>query len=463
MSEVIVIVVALVGGLIVGVCAGFFGGRAAGYRETANRIVEAEAQIAKAEATLQEVRSQHQIDKDEMIELRTHLSAAEAQKVEAETQLRGTVKALDEQKTILAGAQREFTTAFEALADRALKSNSQTFLDLAKTSFASIHAEAKGELAQHQQAIENLLKPLDDALKRYEDQILNMEKERQSAYGGLDVNLKLLAEAHARLQRETGNLVTALRSPQVRGRWGELTLKRVAELAGMVQHCDFFEQEMTGDAANRQRPDMIVQLPNNRRIVVDAKTVLSAYLEAVEAQDDATRDEKMREHTNQVRSRLNELSSKAYWNQIPDAPEFVVLFLPGEQFLGAALDHDRTLIEDGFAKGVVLATPTTLVALLKTVAYGWRQEALAENAQAISTLGKDVFERLALFIEHLEDVGASLTNGVTSYNKAVRSLEGRLLPAARKFKEMGISSEKGIGQLESIEQVPQKLSKINPP
>jgi len=351
--------------------------------------------------------------------------------------------------------------AFKALADEALKGNNQKFLDLAKTAFATVQAEAKGDLAQRQQAIEGLLKPLNDALKRYEDHIAEMEKSRQSAYGGLDAHLKSLAQAHERLQRETGNLVKALRAPQVRGQWGEITLKRVAELAGMVEHCDFIEQETATGEDGRLRPDMIVQLPAGREIVVDAKAVLSAYLEAVEAQDDAVRQERLRQHATQVRGRMEQLSAKAYWSQFPQAPEFVVLFLPGEQFLGAALEYDRTLIEDGFEKRVVIATPTTLIALLRAVAYGWRQEQLAENAQAISSLGKDLFERMAILAEHLEDVGSALTKGVTAYNKAVGSLEARVLPAARKFKDLGIGSDKEVPRLEAVEQAPRPMPEVD--
>jgi len=288
-----------------------------------------------------------------------------------------------------------------------------------------------------------------------------MERARQSAYGGLDQHLKTLAQAHERLQQETGNLVKALRSPQVRGQWGEITLKRVVELAGMVEHCDFREQETVQGETGRLRPDMIIQLPAGRQIVVDAKTVLAAYLEAVEAQDDEVRRERLRQHATQVRARMDQLSAKAYWSQFAQAPEFVVLFLPGEQFLGAALEYDRTLIEEGFAKKVVIATPTTLIALLRAVAYGWRQEQLAENAQAISALGKDLFERMAVLAEYLSDVGASLNKSVTAYNKAVGSLEARVLPSARRFKDLGIGSEKDIPKLESLEQAPRPVPEVD--
>ena len=360
-----------------------------------------------------------------------------------------------------AKAKDQLADTFKALATDALRGNNETFIGQATQAFKTVKTEAEGDLAQRQQAIEGLIKPLNEALQRYETQIANMERARQSAYGGLDQHLKTLAQAHERLQQETGNLVKALRSPQVRGQWGEITLKRVAELAGMVEHCDFREQETVQGETGRLRPDMIIQLPAGRQIVVDAKTVLAAYLEAVEAQDDEVRRERLRQHATQVRARMDQLSAKAYWSQFAQAPEFVVLFLPGEQFLGAALEYDRTLIEEGFAKKVVIATPTTLIALLRAVAYGWRQEQLAENAQAISALGKDLFERMAVLAEYLSDVGASLNKSVTAYNKAVGSLEARVLPSARRFKDLGIGSEKDIPKLESLEQAPRPVPEVD--
>jgi len=360
-----------------------------------------------------------------------------------------------------AKAKDQLADTFKALATDALRGNNETFIGQATQAFKTVKTEAEGDLAQRQQAIEGLIKPLNEALQRYETQIASMERARQSAYGGLDQHLKTLAQAHERLQQETGNLVKALRSPQVRGQWGEITLKRVAELAGMVEHCDFREQETVQGETGRLRPDMIIQLPAGRQIVVDAKTVLAAYLEAVEAQDDEVRRERLRQHATQVRARMDQLSAKAYWSQFAQAPEFVVLFLPGEQFLGAALEYDRTLIEEGFAKKVVIATPTTLIALLRAVAYGWRQEQLAENAQAISALGKDLFERMAVLAEYLSDVGASLNKSVTAYNKAVGSLEARVLPSARRFKDLGIGSEKDIPKLESLEQAPRPVPEVD--
>ncbi len=405
----------------------------------------------RAEALAEELRRQEEADHLELDRLRRELTDISRARAVAETQAAEAAKHVEEQKALLAQARHELAESFQALSGEALKQNNEAFLNLAKTSFQTLHAEAKGDLAQRQQAIDELVKPLSETLHRYDEQLRQLEQSRQAAYGGLDQHLKSLADTQQRLQQETGNLVNALRAPAVRGRWGEITLKRVAELAGMVAHCDFLEQESVMGDDGRLRPDMIVQLPGGRQIVVDAKTVLAGYLEAYEATDDEHRVEGLRRHAAQVRLRINDLSVKAYWSQFHQAPEFVVLFLPGEQFLGAALEQDPRLIEDGFAQGVVLATPTTLMALLRAVAYGWRQERLTAHAEEAGRLGKDLYERMAILAEHLNDVGLSLGKSVLAYNKAVGSLETRILPAARRFKELGVSSEKEIPSLDPVE------------
>ena len=407
----------------------------------------------RAETLAEELRRQETADHTELDRLRRELTDSSRARAVAETQAAEAAKHAEEQKALLAQARHDLAESFQALSGEALRQNNEAFLNLAKTSFQTLHTEAKGDLAQRQQAIDELVKPLSESLHRYDEQVRHLEQSRQAAYGGLDQHLKSLADTQQRLQQETGNLVNALRTPAVRGRWGEITLKRVAELAGMVAHCDFIEQESVTVDDGRLRPDMIVQLPGGRQIVVDAKTVLVGYLEAHEAKDDERRVEGLRRHAAQVRLRVNDLSVKAYWSQFQQAPEFVVLFLPGEQFLGAALEQDPHLIEDGFAQGVILATPTTLMALLRAVAYGWRQERLTAHAEEAGRLGKDLYERMANLAEHLNDVGQSLGKSVLAYNKAVGSLETRILPAARRFKDLGVSSEKDIPSLGPVEVV----------
>ncbi|HTL62932.1 MAG TPA: DNA recombination protein RmuC [Nitrospira sp.] len=456
MVETTAFIWALYGGLL-------FGGAAAGlwYRARLRarfhaQFDEAIARAHRAETLADELRRSRAEDGAMLERLRADLAEAVKACAIAETQAAGSLKHVEEQKLLLAQARHDLAESFQALSGEALKQNNDAFLSLAKTTFQALHAEAKGDLAQRQQAIDALVKPLSESLHRYDEQLRQLEQSRQAAYGGLDQHLKLLAETQQRLQQETGNLVNALRAPAVRGRWGEITLKRVAELAGMVAHCDFFEQESVLSDDGRLRPDMIVQLPGGRQIIVDAKTVLSGYLDAHEAPDQERRLEGLRRHAVQVRARINELSLKAYWSQFEQAPEFVVLFLPGEQFLGAALEQDPRLMEEGFAQGVVLATPTTLMALLRAVAYGWRQERLTAHAEEAGRLGKDLYERMASLAEHVNDVGQSLGKSVLAYNKAVGSLETRILPAARRFKDLGVSSEKEIAALQPVEVVARK-------
>ena len=352
---------------------------------------------------------------------------------------------------------RQFKDIFNAMAADALKDNNAQFLRLAKENLEKLHIKAEGELEKREKAIENLVKPISDALEKTETQVRKMEADRQQAHGALSKHLETIAESHRTLQGETRNLVQALKRPEVRGQWGEMTLKRLAELAGMVEHCDFYEQESVQTDEGKQRPDMVVRMPDKREIIVDAKTPLDAYLSAVEASDDAERARLLERHARNVRARVKELASKSYWKQFKYSPDFVVLFIPGDQFLSAALDLDHALIEDALSQQVILATPTSFVALLRAVAYGWRQETLAENAEAIREVGQEMFGRLTTFAEHLSRLGRSLDNSVDAYNKAVGSYDTRILPGARKFTEMGVAAKKEAPKLEQIERATRQV------
>ncbi len=346
-------------------------------------------------------------------------------------------------ETSTARDRQALSDHFAALSGAALRRNSGTFLKLARESLKQHHVRAQADLAEREKSIDALVGPIRDALDKTEQQIRQIEKERREAYGALTRHLESLAETQSQLHGETRNLVQALRRPEVRGQWGELTLRRLVELAGMVAHCDFVEQpRVAGDEGNR-RPDMVVHLPEGRQIVVDAKTPLDAYLNAMELQGGEQRAA-FAAHARNLRTRIRELADKQYWSQFPDTPEFVVMFIPGEQFLSAALDVDRSLQESALAQRVVLATPNNFVALLKTIAFGWRQQSITENAEQIRRLGEDLHGRLATFFDHLTRSGKALNNAVESYNRAVGSLERQVLPGARRFTELGIQAKKTL-------------------
>lgn len=386
---------------------------------------------------------------------------ATAARLEAE--LAGERRRAEERIAALDDARDQLRETFGAMASEALKHNSGEFLKLAQENLKAFHVRAEGALTQREQAVENLVKPIREALEKTELQMRRMENERKEAYGSLTKHLETMAESQRLLQGETRNLVQALRRPEVRGQWGELTLKRLAELAGMVDRCDFYEQEQVQTETGRQRPDMIVRMPDGREIVVDAKTPLDAYLNAVEAGDDDTRKRELERHARKVRERVRELSAKAYWQQFRNAPDFVVLFIPGDQFLTAALDQDRSLLEDALAAKVILATPTSFVALLRAVAFGWRQEALTENAEQIRKLGELLYQRLGTFAEHLAKLGKNLDASIGAYNKAVGSFDTRILPGARKFAELGIASTDAVAELEQIERAARSVQSAADP
>jgi DNA recombination protein RmuC len=355
-------------------------------------------------------------------------------------------------------AAETLQNTFKALASDALRSNNSSFLQIAQETLKRFQSEAQGDLEARQKAVENLVDPVRESLNKVDAQIQQMEKERINAYGGLRQQVESLITTQKELQSQTGNLVRALRTPNVRGRWGEIQLRRVVEIAGMLPYCDFAEQETITGESGRLRPDLVVKLPGGKRVVVDAKTPLQAFLDAFETTDEDTRRTCLLNHARQVRDHINTLSGKKYWEQFESTPEFVVMFLPGETFFSAALEQDTGLIEHGVLNKVIPASPTTLIALLKAINYGWNQEKLARNAQAISEMGKELHDRLRKLAVHITGVGTNLDRAVDAYNQAVGSLESRVLVSARKFAELGASVAEDIPELEPIETTARALS-----
>lgn len=373
----------------------------------------------------------------ERADLSVRLSTANAELAAERAAATERLKSLQE-------AHERLTNEFKALSADALARNNQSFLELARESFGQLRQQSAGDLEQRRQAIAELVKPLRESLEKVDGKIGLIEKARAEAYGSLGEQLKSLSAAQGLLQSETARLSTALRSTATAGTWGELQLRRVVELAGMTAYCDFYEQESITLEAGRLRPDMVLRMPGDQHIVIDAKAPNEAYREAVTATDETVRAQKMAEHAAKVRGHIDALGAKAYWEQFQPSPEFVVLFLPGDQFLAGALQGDPGLVDRAISKKVLLATPSSLIALLKAAAYGWRQEAVSKNAEEISALGRQLHDRICTFAEHLEKVGKGLDAAARAYNAAIGSFESSVLPGGRKFVELGAKGTKAL-------------------
>lgn len=378
-----------------------------------------------------------------------------ARGVETELAVRDSVER--ERELSHAAAREELSDAFSRLSGEALRYNNEQFLALAQQRLQRQSEVAQMELKEREVAIDTLIKPIREALVKTERQIQAIESERKESFGALTEHLRLVTESQHALRTETRNLVTALRRPEVRGRWGELTLRRLVELAGMAEHCDFEEQVTVGSDDVTLRPDMVVNLPDDRHIVVDVKTPLDAYLAAIEATDDDQRARYLQRHAQNVRQRVRKLAEKGYWAQFETSPDFVVLFIPGEQFLSAALNADTTLLEDALGRKVILATPTSLMAVLRAVAFSWRQLELVRNAETIRRGAEEFHDRVAVFVGHLNRLGSGLGGSVDAFNRAVGSFERSLLPSARRLRELGVGGTKTVEETRAVEANPRKL------
>ena len=379
------------------------------------------------------------------------LSTERDSRIKLETELQAERKTSAEKLQLIEKMEEHLKNIFGSLSSEALKNNTSHFLELANTVLEKYQIMAKGDIDQRKQAIENLVKPLAESLKRYEEQIREMEEKRSYAYGTLSEQVRSLDETQRRLKDETVKLVDALSKHHIRGYWGEIQLKRIVEYTGMLEYCDFTTQERVRSDEGVLRPDLIVRLPGRLHIVVDAKTPMDSYIESVDATDESQRKALLDSHARKVKEHINKLSSREYWKQFDHSPDFVVMFIPGEPFYLAALQQDPSLLLEGVENRVILASPTTLIALLRVVALIWRQEQLADNAKKISELGRDLFERIATLADHLAALGKNLTSSVSAFNRTIGTLESRVLVSARRFTSLGVESGKKIEEIEPVE------------
>jgi DNA recombination protein RmuC len=446
---------ALVVGVAIGSIIGWLFAAARVRAALEGAIRDAETQATAAIAETIAVRKELESRKHETEKLSADLREAQNAKAALDARADEMRKRFDEQQRILAEAERRLSDTFKSLAADALRATSDDLVRRADEKFAAERELAGKDFVARQKAVEDLVRPASDSLIKLDEELRRIENDRRESQGTLKMQLESLGA-------QTGKLADALKTPIVRGRWGEVQLRNVVEIAGMADRCDFFEQENLATEDGRLLPDMVVRLPGGKNVVVDSKAPLKAYLEALDAVDDAARVLKLKEHAAQVRRHVDQLSSKAYWDACKPTPEFVVLFLPGEMFFSAALQQDAPLMEDAWARKVILATPTTLMAVLRSVAYTWRQEQLAENAQRISDLGQELHERIATMAGYLTDLGGALGRAVREYNRTVSSMETRVAVSARKFRELGVASKREIGYLELVEIAPREIAVVPP-
>jgi len=413
-------------------------------RSLSARVTELEGRARYAEGQMDQLRRQLDLSENEIAGLRKALDDERVQAVEAQARLDESARSIERQRGVIETMRTEMADTFRAQASAALESSNRSFLELATENLGRILEQTKGKLGEHQAGLEGTIRPLQETLKRYEEQLREMERVRAEQAGDLSRQIQALGAMNEALQRETAGLSTALRKPQVSGSWGQMSLRRAAELAGMAPWCDFDEQVTVDTESGKLRPDMIVRLPNGRVIVVDAKAPVDAFLNALQASGEEDRKKAFAGYVAAVRAHMNGLGSKAYWDQFEESPELVVMYLPGETFFSAAIENDPGLIEDGSLRKVILATPTTLIALLKAVAYGWQQEQVATGAREINRLGREIYERFSVVADHIGRAGTNLSKAVEAHNDAVRSIETRLMPSFRRFRDLGVSTSREL-------------------
>ncbi len=446
LSALLIAAACFAGGFLIA----WLAGRATSQRKT----LELEKQVALQKGAAEELKLQSMALQENTSKLQARVEEEQKLRAAAEKDAEGQRVNLAEQRRLLEEAEKRLKEAFQSLAGDALRESSQQFMNLAGAKFEALQKEASGDLEQRKVAIGGMVEPLQRTLTELRSEVQKIESARQEAYGGLRTEVQQLASTSKELRAETGTLVSSLKQPQVKGRWGELTLRRAVELAGMSPHCDFTEQQSVDTEEGRLRPDVIVHLPGDTQIVIDSKVPLEGFEAATRARSDEEYRVAMTRHAKLVRDHISNLSLKEYWKQFEPTPEFVVLFVPGESFFSAALEQDRTLIEDAIERKVVLASPTTLIALLRAIAYGWKQKVVEENAERIKNLGKELYERVQVFSGHLEEIAKGLERANAAYNKAVSSYNSRLVPSTRKFNELGVGDGRSPDS-DAVETAPQ--------